>query len=189
MLAHLGLLGPYEVSPDHPDGVGRACQPEPPPAAPTHPAVPPSQAGSSASLLRARPPPQETFQRFTSRSGRRLRLRPLQTPGHPDALGISYSNFNGRSSARTLTSSSSALPGRTRESARSRSPGHSSNSDRDQIDQVDPVVFDVSSSQTHWPPTSSQPAGPVPRAYSKFWYRPPEKPPLSQKSRHAAASA
>lgn len=41
-LAHLGLLGPYEVSPDHPDGVVAACQPQPPPDAPTATAVPAS---------------------------------------------------------------------------------------------------------------------------------------------------
>lgn len=45
---------------------------------------------SSASGLRGPSPRQKAFQRFTTRSGPRLRLRPLRTPGHPDALGIDY---------------------------------------------------------------------------------------------------
>jgi hypothetical protein len=36
---------------------------------------------------------------------------PFRPPGHPDALGIGYLNFNDQSSERTLTSSSMQLPG------------------------------------------------------------------------------
>ena len=110
------LLGPYEVSPDHPDGVVAACQPQPPPDAPTV---------KGPFLLRRKRPgggvigfpaarSVATSGGLTAvhfRSGPRLCLRPLQTPGHPDALGIGYSNFNGQSSGRTLTSSSSELLG------------------------------------------------------------------------------
>lgn len=115
-LAHLGLLGPYEVSPDHPDGVVAVCQPQPPPDAPTT---------NSRSSCSARRPDGGVIgfpvarsvatpgglPAVHSRSSPRLCLRPLQTPGHPDALDIGYSNFNGQSSGRTLTSSSSELLG------------------------------------------------------------------------------
>ena len=103
------LLGPYEVSPDHPDGVVAACQQQAPPDAPT--------VKGPFLLRRKRPgggvigfpaaPSVATsggIPAVHSRSGPRLCLRPLQTPGHPDALAIGYSNFNGQSSGRTLTS-------------------------------------------------------------------------------------
>jgi hypothetical protein len=49
------------------------------------------------------------------RSGRRLCLRPLQTPGHADALGISYSNFNGQKLGKDLHLLVIGTAGRTRE--------------------------------------------------------------------------
>jgi hypothetical protein len=64
-------LGPHEVSPDHPDGVLAACQPQPPPDAPTVKGpfllrrIHAQAVGSSASLLRGQSPHQEAFQRFT----------------------------------------------------------------------------------------------------------------------------
>jgi hypothetical protein len=65
------LLGPYEVSPDHPDGVVAACQQQAPPDAPTvkgpflfrRKSV--QAAGSSGSLRHPRSRHQEAFQRFT----------------------------------------------------------------------------------------------------------------------------
>ena len=74
--------------------------PEPPAGAPTAKVVPVDAVAttvsgiptmrSSASPCVGGSPLQPAFYRFTTRSALRLRLRPLRTPRHRDALGISY---------------------------------------------------------------------------------------------------
>jgi len=79
----------------------RACQPQAPPDAPTVKGpflfrrIHAQAVGSSASLLRARSPHQEAFQRFTFVPAHGFSSAPSD-PGHPDALVLGYSNFNGQ---------------------------------------------------------------------------------------------
>lgn len=119
--AHHRLLGPCEVSLDHPDGVVAACQPQPPPDAPDRQVVHTTRLGHTGCPL-------ATTEVLGFRSARPVATSeglpavhysfwptasspPPPHPRSPGRTGHRLPNFNDQSSGRTHTSSSSELPG------------------------------------------------------------------------------
>ena len=111
---------------------------------------------SSASPCVGGSPLQPAFYRFTTRSALRLRLRPLRTPRHRDALGISYRTSTTKAREGLTPPCPTRLPGVRRDDARTANrPG------------VDQRVISVCSTAQRWrrrprPPRSPRLRSPPP---------------------------
>ena len=116
-------------------------------------------------------PLQPAFYRFTTRSALRLRLRPLRTPRHRDALGISYRTSTTKAREGLTPPCPTRLPGvRQSEGAAAATPSDR-RSGRGRVVTSSPQACEQRPSS--WPaPSSPQPSWPAPSWQRPSWPAP-----------------